>query len=393
MLKVSALKRVRISRTFIGNLTEGNSVKVVLKLENKSYISLGLLEVNDAPPRLFKVLGTISHIISLPPKSAGVIEYKVKPVIGEHYFENITVRMRDPLGINFYEGIVPVKSIVRVKPKIERPITSKVLVKTVSAPFGTSRFHMRGVGQEFADVREYVFGDDYRRIEWKATARTAKLMTKEYELEAHLRVLFVLDATTSMLYGLKGNTKLEYSARAIATLSKFLLDRGDYVGLLVFGCDKEIYVPIKRGRKHILNIVNALSSIKPVKNTKTGIGECILKAIAKSGKFRKNLILIISDLEFSSENEREELIKALNSLIESRNDVVLVAPYTPLFEIEELKGIGEILYRIHAAKSWREREEEVEIFERRGVKVFNVGPKDIIDLLLLKVEEARGYAP
>ena len=77
----------------------------------------------------------------------------------------------------------------------------------------------------------------------------------------------------------------------------------------------------------------------------------------------------------------------------SRNRIIIVSPYTPLFEVETLAGVGKIMYRIHAAKSWSSREEVVREFERLGIPVLNVGQEDVVEVLLNRLEEERRIAP
>lgn len=393
-LRIAALKSLRVDRRLEGLRVEGEALDVVLEVRNESIISMGHLELQDTPPRVFRLEQQPYAIVSLPARSTVRFRYRIRPIIGRHVFPELLITLRDPLGAYYYASKIPVKSTVRIRPRISR-VASKVLMKTVSAPYGAAKFRRRGPGLEFSDVREYMPGDDIRRIDWKATARTGQLKTKEYELEAHLRILFVLDATETMMHGVIGNTKLEYSSRAVAFISKQLLERGDHVGLTIYrGAGlPPVHVPVRRGRAHFRRILDAISDISPGDRNKRRLGLAVQEAVARAEYKKGNLVLVISDLEFDDDISFKEFTQRLMAVRKSRNRIIIVSPYTPLFEVETLAGVGKIIYRIHAAKSWSSREEVVREFERLGIPVLNVGQEDVVEVLLNRLEEERRIAP
>jgi len=394
-LRVAALDKLSVSRTFEGNRVEGQELKVIINIENESMTSIGHMEIYDTPPQLFKLYIQPSYIVSLPARARLEVTYNVKPVVGRHIFGCLRVILRDSLGLFYYEGRIECKEdIIKIKPKIVHEVKG-VLSKTVSAPYGRARFRMKGIGMDFLDLRDYQPGDDVRHVHWKATARSGTLKVKEYELEAHLRVIFVLDSTKTMFHGVIGNTKLEYSVRAIAYTSNELLRRGDYVGLVVYngGSGKgNIMVPLRRSRSHINEVLEALSNVGPIDSSKRMLGNALLSYIIKCKRKKSNLVILVSDLEFTDDSEVKDLLEALIKVREYGNKVVIISPYTPLFEVETLSGIGKVMYRLYAARSWKSREELVKLFEKHGIMVFNVGQKDIIEYILNSVEEVRRYA-
>src|SRR5438876_9529998 len=117
---------------------------------------------------------------------------------------------------------------------------------------------------EFADIREYTHGDPFKRIEWKSTARTGELMVRELHAETTLNVMIILDASDTMAYGQAGQTKPDYSARAVASLVNYLSKRGDFFGLtIVQGGRQARVLPLARGQAQITRSVNHLGHLQP----------------------------------------------------------------------------------------------------------------------------------
>jgi uncharacterized protein (DUF58 family) len=119
---------------------------------------------------------------------------------------------------------------------------------------GLHRSPHHGFSAEFSEYRPYARGDDPRFIDWKVAARSDRWFVKKFEEETNLRCQLVLDASSSMSYGSRGYDKHDYAATLAATLSLFLMQQGDAVGLTTF--DREIldHLPARRrpGQLHAL---------------------------------------------------------------------------------------------------------------------------------------------
>jgi len=394
-IKAKALSSIRVERKIKGSFIEGDLHTMTLIFYNPSLIPIYGVEFIDNPPKTFKVVeGSTSGLLILPSRGTSRHEYKFKPFIGKHSFNRLKVILRDPLSLFFVETYVGEPVEYKFKPKVIPLKEKRLLSAMITAPFGTSKARIKGIGQEFADVRDYVPGDDFRHLEWKATARTGRLKVKEYELEAHLRAIFILDATKTMYYGVIGNTKLEFSARAIATIAKLLLDRGDYVGLTIYmGGDRYKIVPLGHGRIHVYRILDALADIEPYSEDKSQFPKVIAKSMVRGTSWGYNLVLLITDLEPYDEKLYNSIVDVAIKAKELRNTICIISPYSPLFELETLNGFSKVLQRIHVAKSWETREASLKIFTSRGIPVINVGPQDIIEIILKKIEALRFHAP
>lgn len=172
--------------------------------------------------------------------------------------------------------------------KIE--LRSKKLVDDVFS----GKYHsvFKGQGLEFSEVREYVPGDDVRRISWNVTARRNKPYIKKYDEEREQTVMFVVDLSASGQFGSKDVTKNELIAELTAVLAFSALKNSDRAGLLTFTDIVEQYIKPKKNKKHILRLIDIILSYKP-KNKKTSI-ENALRSLNKLCK-RKALVFLISD--------------------------------------------------------------------------------------------------
>ncbi len=194
--------------------------------------------------------------------------------------------------------------------KIE--LRSKKLVEEVFS----GKYHsvFRGQGLEFSEVREYVPGDDVRRISWNVTARRNKPYIKKYDEEREQTVVFVVDLSASGQFGSVNITKNELIAELTAVLAFSALQNGDRVGLLTFTDIVEQYIKPKKNKKHILRLIDIILSYKP-QNKRTNI-ENALRSLNKLCK-RKALVFLISD--FYDEN-----FDSLLKVTSNKHDLVCI---------------------------------------------------------------------
>ena len=125
------------------------------------------------------------------------------------------------------------------------PVESRLAM--VGNVVGRHRSPHRGSSVEFAEYRKYVEGDDTRRLDWKAYARSDRYYIKEFEADTNLRAYFVLDSSGSMNFASEGNpTKVDYARRIIASLAYVLVNQGDASGLSC--CNDKIHTEIPPSR-------------------------------------------------------------------------------------------------------------------------------------------------
>jgi uncharacterized protein (DUF58 family) len=149
----------------------------------------------------------------------------------------------------------------------------------------------RGSSVEFAEYRNYVPGDDIRRLDWRVFARTDRFFMKEFEAETNLRCYLVLDCSGSMSFGSTGTTKFDYAKRLAATLGYLAAQQGDATGLFCAGEKAGIEIPPRRNPAHLRLILDALQKAAPRGETTL---PSVLHDLAEKVR-RRALVVVISD--------------------------------------------------------------------------------------------------
>jgi uncharacterized protein (DUF58 family) len=180
---------------------------------------------------------------------------------------------------------------------------------------GRHRSPNRGSSVEFAEYRKYVQGDDTRRLDWKAYARSDRYYIKEFEADTNMLVHLVVDTSGSMNFSSKGEAKIDFARKIAATLAYLAVDQGDAAGLSCVADKLHIEIPPRQRASHLQTIFKTLSEVEP--KSKTGLIDG-LHAIAEKIP-RRGLIILISDLFCDS----EALSDALQHLRYRKHDIVV----------------------------------------------------------------------
>jgi uncharacterized protein (DUF58 family) len=170
------------------------------------------------------------------------------------------------------------------------PIESRVPMMGNVA--GKHRSPHRGSSVEFAEYRKYVPGDDTRRLDWKAFARSDRFYIKEFEADTNLRAYFVVDASGSMNFSGAGDSKIQFARRIAASLAYLLVNQGDAAGLSICTDKLLLEVPPSRRAAHLERFFSTLSDIQP--SGETGLIPA-LHTIAEKISHRA-FVVILSDL-------------------------------------------------------------------------------------------------
>lgn len=201
------------------------------------------------------------------------------------------------------------KEVIRQVKKIE--ITTKNLVDGLIA--GNYHSIFKGQGIEFSEIRDYRPGDDIRAIDWKVTARFNHPFIKEFIEDRDLRVYFAFDLSGS---GSFGNLveKRKKALELTATLMFSAVRNNDNVGLFIFTDDVEMYVPARKGRRHVLKLISNLITHKPL-SKKTDLR----KALSHIGNVikKRSILFIVSDFYDS------DFMRPL-SVLKNRHDVIAI---------------------------------------------------------------------
>ena len=157
---------------------------------------------------------------------------------------------------------------------------------------GAYRSAFRGQGLEFAEVREYVPGDDVRAIDWNVTARAGKPFVKRFHEERELTVIVAIDLSGSLAFGSRARIKRETAAEAGALVALAAARNRDRVGLLLFTDRIELYLPPSKSRARALRLVREMVAFEPA-----GRGTDLAGALAFLARVlrRRAILFVVSD--------------------------------------------------------------------------------------------------
>ncbi len=169
-------------------------------------------------------------------------------------------------------------------------IRTKGLVNDVFGGEYHSAF--KGRGMDFSEVRPYQLGDDIRSIDWNVTARAGETFVKLFEEEREQTLFLVVDISGSADFGTRDKFKREYAAEICAILGFSALKNNDKVGLLLFSEKVELFVPPKKGRRHVLRLIRDLFAHEPT-SRQTSVSTALNHVLHVLR--RRSIVLVISD--------------------------------------------------------------------------------------------------
>src|SRR5215831_14316420 len=205
-----------------------------------------------------------------------------------------------------------------IDPKVLMRIQNlELIARSVVEGFvtGLHRSPYMGFSVDFAEYRQYMPGDEIRRIDWNVYARNDKLFIKLFEGETNTRVLILLDISGSMNYGSGEVKKIDYARILAACLSYFAFHQRDGVGLLTFDTEVRAHIPSSRRRGQLLTILSEIDRIQPSEQTE------FRKPLQFLAEYltRRGVIVLISDLY----DEPENIIAGLKVLKAKGNDIII----------------------------------------------------------------------
>ena len=239
----------------------------------------------------------------------------------------------------------------------------------------------KGRGMEFNEVRPYLPGDEIRTIDWNVTARTGQPYVKQFVEERELTVMLVVDASGSGDFASEGQFKRELAAELASVLSFAATTNKDKVGLLIFTDQIELFIPPRKGRRHVLRLIRELLAFEPQSDgTDIKLALDTINQILK----RRSILFLVSD--FLDEPQHYE--RALH-MTNRKHDVIAIDLHDPLerdianvglLTLEDAET-GELIWVDTADREWRTLfNQHVERFETNKNKAFANAAVDRVSL-------------
>ena len=252
-----------LDREIIPDETFGEEdIRVESRVKNLTAARLVNVEVLESvDSRIVPERGTNQSSIVLEPREEAVLPFEFPaPPRANYEIGPLVIRIRDPFGL-YLKEVRFGSQLLSVMPKPERLRRADLRPRHVGPWPGVILSKMLGMGTEFYSLREYVPGDDPKRINWKASARNNSLIVNETEAERVTDVMVVLD-TDVTFFGPTEGEMFERGIRAAASISVSLLRQGNRVGLVLQGGERGS-IPAGFGKRHERRLLYLLAAARP----------------------------------------------------------------------------------------------------------------------------------
>lgn len=307
-------------------------------------------EIND---RHFTVTGeNMRHLIA--PGGEAVFSYSVRPAKrGAFMFHRLHLRYTGLLGLCVKYASIDCPFDFKVYPNLMELGKYRLMTqKNRLLPRGEKTVRLYGAGMEFESLRTYVEGDDYRKINWMATARESKLMLNQYQTEKNQPVFILLDTGRPMSYAVGGYKKLDYAINASLILSDIVNHQGDNSGLMVFDSAVHAQIMPGKGATHRNQMMETLYHVTDTRQTADYEGA--FRMLCDRWK-RRALVFIFTDFEIWE--EAESLIAHIALLRKRHMPIVVFMKNESLLELASgpVYGRKDAVLRDTAAEFLTER--------------------------------------
>ena len=258
------------------NLYKGDDLYVELEITNKALRRTQQLEIFDNIPHEMKLRSGLNSMrVNLGPGETTRIRYVLRcPLRGHFSLGPVSLRFHNSFNLFSDEMYVDHHSDIIIFPQIKDVEEAFVRSRTPKMYTGATTLRTPGPGTEFYSLREYVPGDPFKNINWKAFARTGELMVNEKCRDAVTDVYIILDSRDISRIGTVLKNPLEMGTVAAASIASFFLKRRDSVSLTIYD-NKLSYLQPDTGDKQYFKILSSLAGVTPK-------GEMPLQAVTNS---------------------------------------------------------------------------------------------------------------
>jgi uncharacterized protein (DUF58 family) len=312
----------------------------------------------------------------IPSNSASTIEYSLRPVSrGEYHFGNINVFVHAPLQLVKRRYVFAAEDVIKVYPSyIQMRRYQLLAVSNRLQEVGVKRIRRLGHSMEFEQIKEYVRGDDYRTINWKATARKDALMVNNYTDERSQQIYCIINKGRVMKMPFGGMTLLDYAINASLVLCNVALVKQDKAGLVTYAEHLDTFVPADKKPTQMNFILETL--YKQQTRFLEGDPEKLYSAI-RNRVTNRSLLIMFTNFESLESLQRE--MPALKKIAHYHLLLVVFFENTELKALVEKKAatMEEIYIKTIAEKFAFEKRLMVKELHKNGILSILTSPENL----------------
>ncbi|MEN7342654.1 MAG: DUF58 domain-containing protein [Pseudomonadota bacterium] len=290
-----------------------------MALQTRSFVRLEFMHELGRPSLRVKIFDHFPEVFEcdafpmsldiVPGEDALIVRYECTPQLrGSWRFDGLGMRIASPLGLWWRQVTLPVNDEVRVYPNFST-VTRSVL-RAQSSPLQQNGVHLRrqrGEGLEFHELRDYREGDSLRALDWKATSRMGRMISRDYRDERDQNLIFIVDAGRRMRAKDGALSHFDHTLNALLVLAYVALRQGDSVGVMTVGRERAWFPP-RKGAATINDILGHVFSLEPVSEEVDYVAAATELAVRQR---RRSLVVMLTNVR---DEDTEDLLRATRSL-------------------------------------------------------------------------------
>ncbi len=367
-------KPVTAKRLCAERFSNGDENKVIIQITNNRAYKIRVEFIDELPVQFQQ--RNWEQNISLNSHEVFSFSYFLKPLErGEYFFGIINVFLRGPLNMVIRHITTAEEKKVVVYPSyLQMKKYQLMAVTNQLQATGSRRLRKLGSSLEFEQIKEYVQGDDYRRLNWKATARKNALMVNNYMDERSQQVICLIDKGRSMKMPFEGMTLLDYAINATLVLSNIVLLKQDKSGLLTFGKKIDQFVQPDKKPAQINLILETLYM------QQTDFMDSDFESLYVFTRHHVNLrSLLILFTNFESLYSMQRQLPYLKKLSTHHPLLIIFFENTELGALQQqkAKNIEQVYYQTIANKFAFEKKQIVKELQKHGIMSLLTAPQKL----------------
>ncbi|NLD49644.1 MAG: DUF58 domain-containing protein [Clostridiaceae bacterium] len=364
-------EELEVSRICDNKLSMGTENDIIISIRNNSNYYLDI-EALDEIPQFMKTKRSIVKFRAVPHYDTEGRYVVIPEKRGEFTFGKIHVGYRGILRLCHKTGKYDLEERYKVYPNLkDLSRYGLAAIKRNQLIQGVKRVRNYGAGTEFESLKEYNEGDDYRKVNWLATARANKLIVNTYEPEKNQQVMIMLDSSRVMNSEIDFIKKLDYAINSSFLLADIAIKKGDNVGVMVFDSSVKRYIKPGKGVGQFQLIAENLYNVE-----ENFVSADYAGALTYLNQYQNRRSLLCIFTELFNADEAIQLSLALKNIAKSHVPLVITIKDMRIYQISEsrIKETKDIFLKTASMKLIEEREKIQKIFNESGIAVVDVPP-------------------
>ncbi|MGI6705992.1 MAG: DUF58 domain-containing protein [Clostridia bacterium] len=315
----------RLERIHEGRLEIGRDNRIGIRVVNTSKRRISLLIRDMVPEELADEYPALS-LDCRPGTTEGY--YLLRPrKRGNYRFGDLYGRYTGVMGLYMSQFRYPSKEDIPVYPNLQplKKVRFTAHRQNLVEP-GARAHRVMGLGTDFRGLREYSTDDEFRRINWNASARHHKLISNEYDVEKGQTLIIAMDTGRGMLGRSEGLSRLDHSIQSALVLAQAAVDKGDQVGLVVFGNAIKASLKPARGMVQVEKIIQTLYGLEA-----EFYESDYRELVSHLGIYQRKRALICLFTHIGDEERGKDLAAVLAPL-RKKHSLLLISLQNPIFK-------------------------------------------------------------